>query len=227
MKSSVMERATTVPQPKYSHTIQQAMDVEIGFNCTPDLPQLRYGGPHMVFMWDSLRLNSRPDLMKNLGLEATKDVMIESFSSLLCARTIPVVNIAENNKNGKGYYLMSPGDWRDDLNDTHKSIFADAPPMNVAGRLMSMSTNAVRALDRFYGNTMACERRRMKVWRSNARRDDNIVEAWVYVTRPRQLFKWNPHTNEYRFPSSFICRPIGKTYAAGHQRYEVPAVIVG
>ena len=112
--------------PLKNNSIAQLLDVEVGFNCTPDLPQLRYGGPHYVFLWDTLRLNSRPDLKKMLDLEAPKDVKIESFSSLLCALCIPVVNIAENNKDGKGYYLMSPGDWRSDLNEMHRQIFKDA-----------------------------------------------------------------------------------------------------
>lgn len=182
---------------KTMEQIEKAIDNAVQFNCTPDLPSLRFSGPQMVFLWDDM--GSSVSLKDKLGLDRPKDFDCISATASTSRGWVPVKNRLDSNSTYR-YSLFIEPDWFEHMDEN--SVKGIEPiHLPVSGLLFSCGLKTMRALDDYYCNGLIHQRRKVGIRKHCYK--NVVVSAWVYFTNLSSFCRFDPHTNKYKFGSTF------------------------
>lgn len=178
----------------------------LSLNYTPDVAELRYGGPVKVFLAggfsDGAKVNK---FLVDNGLRHSIDHQTVSFK----AHTQGKFCLYEN-LNKKAF------PFEDFMFIGHHGIVHPQPLTTrlIRGRIISCSLKALSAFDRYYRNTIATSRIPI---RTNPLHSNGISTAYAYMHRLSYLF--NIDDSSYRIkkevkmaPRTVAETPVGKAY---------------
>ena len=160
--------------------IKEAIDMDIEFCCTPDLPSLRYhGGQPFVFLWDDTQ--DYTALQKLLGVDMTPHYESRFFSAMTKNLYVPWYNLSPDDDAYPAYCLRDSDDtlWLE-LED-----YAAVRPRRLKGKLCKLSLQALSTLDLYYNNQTIFTREAIDVQPSLF--SDSVVKAYTWFNRVEQI----------------------------------------
>ena len=171
--------------------VKDCLDQDRWCGLTPDMPELRFKGPQLVFLWDQ---NKDRQFFDDNHLERGKDYVIKHWNAHTVRSYIPF----RNNSGAIGtlpFYAMKSVNWPDLMvEDQVSQLLRD--PMQISGRVMSVSLKALIELDQYYSNGFATTRHRIPVT-TGMQTNTPDVSCWMYFSSLRSLCKYDPHSQKY------------------------------
>ena len=160
--------------------VKEAIDMDIEYCCTPDLPSLRYNGVQpMVFLWDDNQ--DFTTLQKVMDVDMSRHYESKFFAAMTKELYLPWYNLAADEDMYPAYCLEDHNDtlWLD-IED-----YAVVRPRRLKGKLCKVSLQALTTLDLYYNNETIFTRQQIHVQPSVF--SDQTIKAYTWFNRVEQI----------------------------------------
>lgn len=175
---------------------------------THDLPTLRYGGPHRVFLWDGCRTSKG---LASLGFQEGVHFRQEYYRATTSGKFLPCYNTATSGYlAGFKYYIPITGCglWTDVVDLPKGASLENEQDRPISGRSVLFSCEGMQMLDEYYENTCVFRRSRLFINCNTINKADRKsgephaelrMMAWVYLNPLTSITRYDAHSKKHTF----------------------------
>jgi len=197
-------------------SIKNFIEIDVKYNMTPDLPKLRYfGGGVPVFLWDDLQdYNTLCTVLGSIDMRTHYESKF--FNAFTVGKYVPWYNMDEAKERYAAYCLEE----YEDIEYLSVPEYTIGKPLQVKGKVVCLSVEAIQELDIYYENEHIFTRHRIQVYPSQWSKQPQEVYAWLNDVD--QISCFDSKTSEYILDQDIDPTPFkSKTISNGPDHYEM------
>lgn len=186
-------------------TIKKWVDIDTTTNWTPDLPALRYnGGGIPIFLWDD---NQDYGILKSVlnQVSISQHVEFRAFAAKTADRFLPWYNLMPD----QNYYPSYCLEEAEDVDFLSLAEYTIGKPMQMEGKIIYVSLEALQELDYYYENEFNFNRVKIKV-HPNLQAKTHY-DCFTWLNDVDSLCEFDNITNEYVFRKGIDPVPYRET----------------
>lgn len=197
-------------------SIKNYIDVDVKYNVTPDLPTLRYNGCGIpVFIWDDLQdYSTISAVLQSLPMQ---DCYLSVYpTAITCNKYIPWYNMDDSRDSFAAYCLEE----HEDLALLEVPGYTVDTPLQMRGKVVRVSLEALRELDMYYENNHIFSRQKIKVFPSAYNKLP--LEVYTWFNNVDQISSFDTQNSEYILDKNIDLTPFrSKSATNGSKFYEM------
>ena len=128
--------------------VQELIDEDTSFGCTPDLPQLRYGGVTNVFLYDNMMDNIQQRI--KFGFEPYTHMIAKEHNACTVRKFVPFRDAGWDKRTGFQIVCPPETEWPKHMAKGQLLSDFDTTPRPLKGKIVQVSIEARLKLDSHY-----------------------------------------------------------------------------